>query len=139
MSLGTDQGFLMSPELLRVAERAQHDPKSGGRHPGILTPDQDQGVVLRGPCLSQRLVTVSTSLGAYGDSRRACQTATAFLTRKRPKRVSGAARLLQRRSRVVEISLLGSEGARAGNRPGYPTCPGKLRGPKHSACASRSE
>ena len=25
MSLGTDRGILMSPELLRVAERAQHD------------------------------------------------------------------------------------------------------------------
>ncbi len=48
MSLGTDQGFLMSPELLGVAERAKHDPQSGGRHPGILTSDQDQGVVLRG-------------------------------------------------------------------------------------------
>ena len=48
MSLGTDQGFLMSPELLRVAERAKHDPKSGGRHPGVPTSDQDQGVVLSG-------------------------------------------------------------------------------------------
>ncbi len=48
MSLGTDPGFLMSTELLRVAERAKHDSKSGGRHPGILTSDQDQGVVLRG-------------------------------------------------------------------------------------------
>ncbi len=36
MSLGTDQGFLMSPELLGVAERAKHDPDSGGRHPGVL-------------------------------------------------------------------------------------------------------
>ena len=48
MSLGTDRGFLMSPELLRVAERAKHDPEPGGRHPGDLTPDPDQGVVLRG-------------------------------------------------------------------------------------------
>ncbi len=68
MSLGTDQGFLMSPELLRVAERAQHDPQSGGRHPGILTPDQDQGVVLRGRCLPRRLVTVPTSFGASSGS-----------------------------------------------------------------------
>ncbi len=52
MSLGTDQGFLMSTELLRVAERAQHDPESGGRHPGVLAPDPEQGVVLSGrfPC-----------------------------------------------------------------------------------------
>ena len=48
MSLGSDLGFLMSPELLRVVERAQHDPESGGRHPGVFTPDPDQGVVLRG-------------------------------------------------------------------------------------------
>ncbi len=48
MSLGTDQGFLMSPELLGVVERAQHDSESGGRHPGVLTSDPDQGVVLRG-------------------------------------------------------------------------------------------
>ena len=48
MSLGTDQGFLMSPELLKVAERAKHDPETGGRHPGVSTPDPDQGVVLRG-------------------------------------------------------------------------------------------
>ncbi len=46
MSLGTDLGFLMSPELLRVAERAKHDPESGGRHPGVLTPDFGSG---RGP------------------------------------------------------------------------------------------
>ena len=52
MSLGTDPGFLMSPELLRVAERAKHDPKSGGRHPGVPTSDQDQGVVLRGRCFA---------------------------------------------------------------------------------------
>ncbi len=48
MSLGTDQGPLMSPELPWVAERAQHDPESGGRHPGVLLTDPDQGVVLRG-------------------------------------------------------------------------------------------
>ncbi len=48
MSLGTDQGFLMSPELLGVAERAQRDSESGGRHPGVLTSDPDQGVVIRG-------------------------------------------------------------------------------------------
>ena len=48
MSLGTDQGFLMSPELLGVVERAQHDSESEGRHPGALTSDPDQGVVLRG-------------------------------------------------------------------------------------------
>ncbi len=48
MILGTDQGTLMSPELPWVAERAQHDPESGGRHPGVFTPDPDQGVVLRG-------------------------------------------------------------------------------------------
>ncbi len=46
MSLGTDPGLLMSPELLRVAARAQHDPQSGGRHPGMLTSDQESG---RGP------------------------------------------------------------------------------------------
>ena len=48
MSLGTEPGFLMSPELLGVAERAKHDPESGGRYPGALTPDPDQGVVLGG-------------------------------------------------------------------------------------------
>ncbi len=48
MSLGTDQGSLMSTELPWVAERAQHDPESGGRHPGVLLTDPDQGVVLRG-------------------------------------------------------------------------------------------
>ena len=48
MSLGTDQGPLMSPELPGVAERAQHAPESGGRHPGVLLTDPDQGVVLRG-------------------------------------------------------------------------------------------
>ncbi len=121
MSLGTDPGFLMSPELLRVAERAQHDPQSGGRHPGILTPDQDQGVVLRGRCLPRRLVTVPTSLGALRGSTTRLSDGYGVSDPKRPKRPSGAARLLQRRSRVVEISLLGSEGARAGNRPGYPT------------------
>ncbi len=48
MSLGTDQGSLMSPELPGVAERAKYDPESGGRHPGVFfTPDPDQGVVLR--------------------------------------------------------------------------------------------
>ncbi len=50
MSLGTDQGLLMSPELQGVVERAQHDPESGGRHPGVFTSDPDQGVVLRGRC-----------------------------------------------------------------------------------------
>ncbi len=48
MSLGTDQGLLMSPELQGVVERAQHDSESGGRHPGVLTSDPDQSVVLRG-------------------------------------------------------------------------------------------
>ncbi len=48
MSLGTDQGLLMSPELQGIVERAQHDSESGGRHPGVFTPDPDQGVVLRG-------------------------------------------------------------------------------------------
>ncbi len=38
----------MSTELLGVVERAQHDSESGGRHPGVPTPDPDQGVVLRG-------------------------------------------------------------------------------------------
>ena len=50
MSLGTDQGLLMSPELQGVAERAQHDPETGGRHPGtlLLLRISDQGVDLRG-------------------------------------------------------------------------------------------
>ncbi len=48
MTLSTDSGFLMSPALLRVVERAKHDPESGGRHPGVLAPDPDQGVVLSG-------------------------------------------------------------------------------------------
>ncbi len=48
MSLGTDQGFLMSTELLEVAERAEYEPEAGGRHPGIPTSDPDQGVDLRG-------------------------------------------------------------------------------------------
>ena len=48
MSLGTDQGLLMSPELQGVVERAQHDSESGGRRPGVLTSDPDQGVVLSG-------------------------------------------------------------------------------------------
>ncbi len=38
----------MPTELLKVAERAKYDLESGGRHPGVLTPDLDQGVVLRG-------------------------------------------------------------------------------------------
>ncbi len=46
MSLGADLGVLMSPALLRVAELAKHDPESGGRHPGVLTPDFGSG---RGP------------------------------------------------------------------------------------------
>ncbi len=52
MSLGTDQGSLMSTELPWVAERAQHDPESGGRHPGVFTSDPDQGVVLGGRCFA---------------------------------------------------------------------------------------
>ncbi len=48
MSLGTDQGLLMSPELQGVVERAQHDSEPGGRRPGFLTSDPDQGVVLSG-------------------------------------------------------------------------------------------
>ncbi len=48
MILGTDQGFLMYTELLEVAERAQHDPETGGRHPGVHTLDPDQGVDPRG-------------------------------------------------------------------------------------------
>ena len=38
----------MTPELLEVAERAKYDPESGGQHPGVLTPDPDQGGVPRG-------------------------------------------------------------------------------------------
>ena len=38
----------MSPELLGVVERAQHDSEPGGRRPGFLTSDPEQGVVLSG-------------------------------------------------------------------------------------------
>ncbi len=78
MSLGTDQGFLMSTELLRVAERAKHDLESGGRHPGVLTPDPDQGVVLSGRYAPAAGGGASVTFGAHGVPRRACQTATAF-------------------------------------------------------------
>ncbi len=36
MSLGTDLGFLMSPELLRVVERAQHDRNPEADIPAFL-------------------------------------------------------------------------------------------------------
>ncbi len=118
MSLGTDQGSLMSTELPRVAERAQHDPESGGRHPGVFTPDPDQGVVLRGRFAPAPGDGASVTWRFKGSHDALVRR---FDLKAAPKRASGIVRLLQRRSRVVEISLLGSEGARAGNRPGYPT------------------
>ncbi len=63
MALSADSGPPMSTELLEVAERAKHDPEYGGRHPGILTPNPDQGAVLKGR-FARRLVTVPLSLGA---------------------------------------------------------------------------
>ena len=83
MSLGTDQGFLMSPELLRVAERAQHDPQSGGRHPGVSYFGSGSG---RGPQRAMSVpaagdgASVTSALKGFRDAL----VRRATMTRKRP-------------------------------------------------------
>ena len=68
MSLGTDRGILMSPELLRIAERAQHDlearrPTSRRCYFGSGSGRGRQRVIRPG-----RLVTVPPSLDALRSS-----------------------------------------------------------------------
>ena len=74
----------MSPELLGVVERAQHDSEPGGRRPGFLTSDPDQGVVLSGRLFAPAAgdgVSVTLALKRIHDAFVRC----VCLTRKWPE------------------------------------------------------